>query len=712
MTDTDSKDSQHQPPLAPEEGIAQAAPQATPAEPVAVAAEPPAFETVAEARSGETLTPGSVPQTAEAATPTGKKRRRRRKKKPGAGADGTSTAAASPNTAPFSRFFPRGAPKKHAFATGEVIAGRVERVADGAIVLDLFGKVKAIVDADEPRDVPVFVPSTADASSAASTKPKFPREADTWSSHESDKKDKDSETTSAGMVAAPSTEQAPISELPSAATGVVTETETVAETEIATVAEVASDAKGEKTSAETLPPPAAVEDLSDADMSLLEPLAEVEAPSEGGIFRGRVGAIAESGHIAIVNREIDRAAVKKAIRAAHANKQRVQGLVYGFNRGGFDVLVGGIRAFCPASGMSLRPIDDPNEFVGKRVLFSLPENKSGKKSIVVSRRNLIEKEARAQAKTRMAELKVGDKIDGKVIDIRDYGVLVDLGGGLDGLVHLSEVSWNRGERASDSVKKGDEVKVEVLKLQPASRKDRYGRVSLSIRTCLPDPWDEAADLLKPGTAAKGTVVRTTEFGAFIRIKEGIEGLLHISELGGKDVTHAKQVIAEGADIDVIVERADKSTRRISLSKLSNADKKAIEEGTFDASLAPKSLKPGSRVNVVVTRVEHIGLRVQVQGVLGWRGRGFIPTRELLETSSGGGRGEKNKQKGPSQGSVIEVKIAGTDRDGSLRCSIKGLHMDDERKAVREYRKEAAKQGLGTFGDLLRAKLEQNGKDAE
>jgi small subunit ribosomal protein S1 len=445
-------------------------------------------------------------------------------------------------------------------------------------------------------------------------------------------------------------------------------------------------------------PPEAVEDFSDADLTLLDPLPELEPPETGAIFRGRIGAVAESGHIAIVNRLVDKAAVRKALHAAREQHRRVQGVVYGYNRGGFDVLVGGVRAFCPASAMSLTPIDDPNAFLGQRYEFSLPQEKGGKKAIIVSRRNILEKEARKRARERMGELEVGARLKGKVIDVRDYGVLVDLGDGLDGLVHMSEVSWSRGVKVHDVAKVGDEVDVQVLKVQPSSRKDRFGRVSLSMRACQPDPWSAAADTLRPGMPVKGKVVRTTEFGAFVEIKENIEGLLHISELGGsRELTHAKQAVSEGDEIDVVIERVDREQRRISLSKLSEADARAIEAGEIEVGKAPGSLKPGSHVSVIVKRVEHGGAQVQVDGTLGKRGRGFIPNRELQDVGS-------DKRRGISQGDVVEVKIIGTERDGTLRCSIRARLLDEERKAVRDYRKESAKQGLGTFGDLLKAKL--------
>jgi small subunit ribosomal protein S1 len=479
--------------------------------------------------------------------------------------------------------------------------------------------------------------------------------------------------------------------------GAATETGAAAETAAATAAEGGNETEGANATV-TGDESVAEEDPADADLTLLDPLPELEAPQVGAIFRGRIGAVAESGHIAIVNRLVDKGAVRKALRAARDLHQRVQGVVYGYNRGGFDVLVGGVRAFCPASAMSLTHIDDPNALVGQRCDFSLPQDKGGKKSIIVSRRNILEKEARKRARERMGELEVGAKLKGKVLEVRDYGVLVDLGDGLDGLVHMSEVSWGRGVRPQDAAKVGDEVDVEVLKIQQASRKDRFGRVSLSMRACQPDPLDVAKDTIRPGMPIKGKVVRTTDFGAFIELQENIEGLLHISELGGsRELTHAKQAVTEGDEIYVVVERVDRQQRRISLSKLTEADAAAIEAGEIEVGKAPRSLKQGSLVAVIVKRVDHSGVQVQVDGMLGKRGRGFIPSRELQDVRD-------DKRKGVSQGDTIEVKVIGTERDGTLRCSIRARLLDDERKAVREYRKESAKQGLGTFGDLLKAKL--------
>ena len=692
-----------------------------------VAAAEAQADTVAGDASPETETPSAAGDLEAAG---GKKKRRRRRKKKGA-SEAPDDAKSGHHHAPFVHLFSGGVTRKHAFSPGEEIAGRVERVEHGAVVIDVFGKAIAIADVNEPRDIPVIVhapdppmPQTDVAPEAAAEAPvaeapvaeasvveapaadappveaplpevarAVERDTSEWEFSSTDVTDIDELAEADTVVAAQAFDPTSMVDVPQAPAMPTTEAATGSEANPASEVESAI-----KTVADPLALTEPPEDPADADLSLLDPLPELDVPQVGAIFRGRIAGVAESGHIVIVNRIIDKPAVRKALRAARDLHQRVQGLVYGYNRGGFDVLVGGVRAFCPASAMSLTPIEDPNTFLGQRCEFSLPQDKGGKKSIIVSRRNILEKEARQKARDRMAELEVGMKLPGKVVEVRDYGVLVDLGDGLDGLVHMSEVSWGRGVRPQDAAKVGDEVEVAVLKVQQASRKDRFGRVSLSMRACQPDPLEAAKDTIRPGTPIKGKVVRTTEFGAFIQLQENIEGLLHISELGGsRELTHAKQAVTEGDEIHVVVERVDRQQRRISLSKLSEADAAAIEAGEIEVGKAPRSLKPGSVVSVIVKRVDHTGVQVQVEGMLGKRGRGFIRSRELQDMND-------DRKKGVSQGDVIEVKVIGTERDGSLRCSIRARLLDDERKAVREYRKESAQQGLGTFGDLLKAKL--------
>ena len=666
----------------------------------------------------------------EAAGPDGeepkkkKRRRRRRKKKSAAGDVAAETQEGAGErdrererddhdkrpAAPFVRWFEGHPGKRHAFSVGEVVAGRVLAAEQGVIAVDLFGKALALCDAREPREIealpepepvpspPAFVPAgqAAPAIGDASGDPTAPYgEADTESAPESGADVASAPVSVLEAVVIAETIRVADEVDPLGDTGRLTpvdpSTEAMAQAESAPAAPDADDLV---TEADV---PAEVADgLGEDEETLAPELEDVPPPplpNIGEIFRGRVGAVAESGHVALVNRAIDRAVAKARIESAHEEKRRVQGIVFGFNRGGFDVLVEGIRVFCPVSGMALEHIEDPHPFLGQKLEFTVAPKKAGGHGPVITRRSILERELRKARKARLKTLEPGEVVRGRVTQVREFGVFVDIGEGVEGLVHQSELGWSRNIRPADVAKPGDEIEVKVLKVG----KDKQGRVGLSRRELLPNPWDEHAEAITEGAARKGKVVSTTDFGAFLELAPGIEGLLHISELG-RDLKHASQAVKEGEELDVVVERADRKQRRISLSKLSPGEAQAIAEGKLDPAERPRSLKPGTHVIVVVEKVEHHGVQVQVKGVLGRRGRGYLPNRELGSASGG----ERKARIGP--GSEIEVKIVGTDRDGGLRVSVKGREVDEERRAVRDYRKESAKQGFGTFGDLLRSKL--------
>jgi small subunit ribosomal protein S1 len=658
-----------------------------------------------------------------------KRRRRRRKKGPHAaaqpGADGAAPgepgqqphAERAPKEGPggvFARFFEgaHGA-KRHAFAAGEVVAGRVSRLNENAFSVDLFGKATAFVDIFEPREVP-HIPEPSPEPAPAST---------------------EGAPTPSGSETAPATDdvvegQVAVPVPGEAGAGAAPTEGTPAEAPAAEAApaEAASEAAPEAAPADAAPE-AARADAAPADAAPAEAApaeaatAEVEAaheeheehhdehaheehveepepeppapPALGEIFRGRIGYVAESGHIAIVNRLIDVGAAKQKLLTAREQRRRVRGLVFGFNRGGFDVLVEGIRVFCPASGMSLGPVDNPEELLGDRVDFTVPPAKAGTHGLVVSRRGILERQMRKAAKHLLRSLQPGQRLKGRVTQVREFGLFVDLGG-IEGLVHQSELSFSRGVRPNDAAKVGDEIEVQVLRVGEGQTRRERERVSLSLKALQADPWSAHHDLLEPGTVHTGKVVRTTEFGAFIELAPQIEGLLHISELG-RELKHANQAINEGDEVRVVVERTDLKQRRISLSKLSQAEEKALEAGGDAKSGRPP--KPGQHITVVVDKVEHAGLIVQVPGVFGRRGRGFIPNSEM-----GTERGTDHR-KGFPQGKQIPVKVIGIDRDGGFRFSRKALMHEEEKRAVQDYRKAVASQGLGTFGDLLRKKLE-------
>jgi small subunit ribosomal protein S1 len=710
------------------------APDEPGAEPAASADQGEAAEGDEGEEGGEAGDEAAAGAASEGAGESGakKKRRRRRRKKPGAQAGQEGGAPAEGGERPprpereraerpakegpggvYARFFdgPAGA-KRHAFTAGEVVAGRVVQINDGAFAVDLFGKATAFVDIFEPREVPVVPDPPPEAQ-----KVDAPVQAEATSQGAAE----GAEASPSLDVAAPAVEpsEAPASEA-AVSEAAVSE---AAVSEAAASEAAASEAASAPAQAEAIAQEQGVVAASpvveaseqavhsdehaahaddhahdEAHIEHAEPEPDPEpppAPELGSIFRGRIGSVAESGHVVIVNRIVDVPAAKKRLEAAREAKRRVRGVVYGFNRGGFDVLVEGIRVFCPASGMSLGPLENPNEVLGHRLDFTVPPSKAGTHGFVVSRRGILERAQRKAAKHLLRSLQPGQRLRGRVTQVREFGVFVDLGG-IEGLVHQSELSFSRGVRPTDIAKIGEEIEVQVLRVggEGPSRRDRE-RVSLSIKALLDDPWAEHKELLEPGAVRTGKVVRTTDFGAFIELAPQIEGLLHISELG-RELKHANQALNEGDDVRVVIERVDPKMRRISLSKLTHAEEKAMEEGGPDKIRPPRA---GQQTIVVVDKVEHAGLVVQVPGVFGRRGRGFIPNSEM-----GTERGtDHRKQFAP--GTKIPVKIIGADRDGGLRCSRKALVVEEEKRAVQDYRREAARHGLGTFGDLLRAKLE-------
>lgn len=600
----------------------------------------------------------------------GPKKKRRRRKKKGKKPEGEGAAAQEKSAGAFAAFF-EGGERKHAFGAGEIVAGSVVRVEDGVAFVDLFGKALAVMDAFEPAEIAEIEAEheTEEESEAAAQE-----EAEAAAAAEAEVSEETTEAEASEESAAPAeSPEAPASE----------------------AQEEQEEHDEDESSAGTV---AAVELPPEVAEYQLPPLAET-SPAVGSIFRGRVVSVSESGHVAILNRKVEKPLVKARLRALRGQKASVTGLVFGFNRGGFDVLVDGVRCFCPASGMSFEPIEDPNQFVGKKLEFTLPPAKGSGRSLVVTRRALLERERRRAVRERFKTLEVGQRFEGRVVDVKDFGVVVDIGGGVEGLVHASELSWNRGVKPSDEVKRGDVVQVEVIEVRPITRKERHGKLSLSVKRCLPDPWAAHADIIKEGHFQIVKVVRTTEFGAFCELAPGIDGLLHVSELGGRDVKHAKQAVKVGDEIAVLVDRVDPKQRRISLSKLSPAEAEKLKAGELEPGSLKRPPKQGDHITVVIERVEHHGVLVQVEGVLGKRGRGYISNREL-----GGGEAKKNLV----PGAKLDVKVVGVDRDGGLKCSVRAKEVDEERKAVKDYRRETSRQGFGTLADLLREKLGQKG----
>lgn len=251
----------------------------------------------------------------------------------------------------------------------------------------------------------------------------------------------------------------------------------------------------------------------------------------------------------------------------------VEGTVEREIKGGFEIKVAGdTRGFCPFSQMGLFRIETPADWVGQRLAFRVIEYGERGRNIVLSHRAILEEE---QAKLReglKASLKEGQTVKGKVVSLQKFGAFVDLGG-IQALIPISEIVWEHVADISEKLSIGQEVEAVILRLD--WEKDR---ISLSLRSKLPDPWQRVATEFPEGSSFTGTVARLTKFGAFVTLLPGVDGLIHISKLGrGKRITRPSEVLAEGQEIAVRIEKIDPETKRISLALLGDEEEEKAEE---------------------------------------------------------------------------------------------------------------------------------------
>jgi small subunit ribosomal protein S1 len=354
----------------------------------------------------------------------------------------------------------------------------------------------------------------------------------------------------------------------------------------------------------------------------------------------------------------------------------VEGLVQGVVKGGLEVDVAGVRAFCPASQVDLRYVEDLAAYVGERLTFRVSEYREGGRNVILSRRALLEEEqAKLAAETRK-KIAVGAVLGGTVASLREFGAFVDLGG-VDALLPVSEISRARVERPADVLRVGQPLEVKIVRLEG-------DRITVSRKALEPDPWDQALESFAEGTKHRGVVVRLQPFGAFVELCPGVEGLLHVSNLGDPRIKDPRQLFAEGQELEVTVITVDPAKRRIGL---------ALSEV---AAAGPVEIAKGRMLTGKVERVESYGVLVRLPGppVGGRPPRGLIPVEEI-----GPSRGDLRREFPP--GADVKVIVLEPDAQGRIRLSRRAALEADERGEAAEYlRDHGEKAGFGTLGDLL------------
>src|SRR6201995_5465215 len=308
----------------------------------------------------------------------------------------------------------------------------------------------------------------------------------------------------------------------------------------------------------------------------------------------------DMGMVVLSKEKADRFKVWDEISAACERDELIEGIITARVKGGLSVTIrGGVKAFLPGSQVDLRPVRNLDAFLNQNFKFKVIKFNKKRGNIVLSRRVLLEKERAALKESTLERLKEGQIVEGIVKNLTEYGALIALGG-IDGLLHITDMSWGRVNHPSELFQVGDHVRVKVLKFNADTE-----RVSLGLKQITEDPWTHAQEKYPPGTVVRGKVVSLKDYGAFIELEQGIEGLVHISEMSWtRRVKHPSKVVAVGDRVEAVVLDIDPRQNRISLGM------KQLEPNPF-ASLKEK-YPPGTVVKGIVRNIADFGIFVEIE----------------------------------------------------------------------------------------------------
>jgi len=271
-----------------------------------------------------------------------------------------------------------------------------------------------------------------------------------------------------------------------------------------------------------------------------------------------VSAEDQDGMVVLSKRRADRIRNWQKVLSAYEKGEPIEGRIKSRIKGGFLVDIG-LEAFLPMSHLSTKPEDNPDEFVRQTFQFKIIKLNRRRRNVVVSRKLLIEEERQKQREKTLSEIQVGQLREGVVKNITDFGAFIDLGG-VDGLLHITDMSWGRISHPSQILSVGDKIEVMVLDFDPERM-----RISLGLKQKTPDPWLAVDEKYPVGAKVKGRVVSIADYGAFVELEPGVEGLVHISEMSWtKRVRHPSEIVNVGDEVEVVVLAVDKNARKMSL----------------------------------------------------------------------------------------------------------------------------------------------------
>ena len=389
------------------------------------------------------------------------------------------------------------------------------------------------------------------------------------------------------------------------------------------------------------------------------------------------------GQTQLSREKAKRAETWNVLEKIYENNEIVTGLISGKVKGGFTVDIGSVRAFLPGSLVDTRPVRDTAHLEGKELEFKVIKLDQKRNNVVVSRRAVMESENSAEREALLSNLEEGQEVVGVVKNLTDYGAFVDLGG-IDGLLHITDMAWRRIKHPSEVVEVGQELKVKVLKFD----RER-NRVSLGLKQLGTDPWQDVLNNYPKGTNVKARVTNLTDYGCFAEIADGIEGLVHVSEMDhtNKNI-HPSKVVQIGDEIMVQILDIDEDRRRISLG-IKQTMPNPWEE--FD-----KNYQKGDKVSGTIKSITDFGIFIGLEGGID----GLVHLSDLSWTESG-----EEAIRNYNKGDTVEAVILSVDAEANrISLGIKQLNSDPFNEYLVSNDRGAVVKGVVTDVDAKGAKV--------
>jgi len=361
----------------------------------------------------------------------------------------------------------------------------------------------------------------------------------------------------------------------------------------------------------------------------------------------------ENGNIQLSRIKAERLKVWDDIKRIYDEESSIPGTITGKVKGGLSVDIG-VPAFLPGSQIDLKPIRNLDKLIGETFDFKILKHNQKRNNVVISRRALLEKEREALKEVLLTKLQEGAVLQGIVKNITDYGAFIDLGG-LDGLLHITDISWGRVNHPTERLTVGDEVTVKIIKYDEEKQ-----RVSLGMKQLKDDPWATAAEKYPEGTKVKGKVLSIKDYGAFVEIEEGIESLVHVSEMSWtKKIKHPSQVVSVGDEIEAVVLSVDPEKRRISLGM------KQVEPNPWDTLIDKYPM--GTKIEGEIKNITDFGIFVGIENDID----GLVHISDISWSKRLKHPGEEF-----SKGQTIQAVVLNLDKDNQrFSLGIKQLQED-------------------------------------